>query len=147
MHCCCNHCLLSSANVFVKTVHTRLIFVTAMLWRGVGERLENVESVFLTVIKQSVFCVDFECQINLFFVYCDVLEREPARWQKTASSITITRRVEFSCVGNTYIKIKKQNSIEKDVKMSNYRKRNKGLVLTFKVVGTLCYCLDITKLF
>ena len=37
--------------------------------------------------------------------------------------------------------------VEKDVKVSYYRKRNWDLSSTFKVEGPLCYCHDIEELF
>ena len=44
-------------------------------------------------------------------------------------------------------RLKEQNMVEKDVKVSYYRKRNWDLSLVFKVEGSLCYCHDIEELF
>ena len=44
-------------------------------------------------------------------------------------------------------RLKEQNMIEKDVKVSYYRKRNRDLSPAFKVEGPLCYCNDIKELF
>ena len=44
-------------------------------------------------------------------------------------------------------RLKERNMVEKDVKVSYYRKRNRGLSSAFKVEGPLCYCHDIEELF
>ena len=45
------------------------------------------------------------------------------------------------------IRLKEQNMVEKDVKVSYYRKCNWDLFSAFKVEGPLCYCYDIEELF
>ena len=37
--------------------------------------------------------------------------------------------------------------VEKDVKVSYYRKRNRDLSLTFKIERPPCYCHDMEELF
>ena len=44
-------------------------------------------------------------------------------------------------------RLKERNMVEKDVKVSCYRKRNRGLFSAFRVEGPLCYCHDIEELF
>ena len=44
-------------------------------------------------------------------------------------------------------RLKERNMVEKDVKVSYYRKRNWDLSSAFKVEGPLCYCHDIEELF
>ena len=44
-------------------------------------------------------------------------------------------------------RLKEQNMVERDVKVSYYRKRNSVLSSAFKVEGPLCYCNDIEELF
>ena len=43
--------------------------------------------------------------------------------------------------------LKERNMVEKDVKVSYYRKRNTGLSSAFKAEKPLCYCDDIEELF
>ena len=45
------------------------------------------------------------------------------------------------------LRLKERNMVEKDVKVSYYRKRNRGLSSAFKVEELLCYCHDIEELF
>ena len=44
-------------------------------------------------------------------------------------------------------RLKERDMVEKDVKVSYYRKRNWDLSSAFKVEGPLCYCHDIEELF
>ena len=44
-------------------------------------------------------------------------------------------------------RLKERNMVERDVKVSYYRKRNRDLSSAFKVEGPLCYCNDIEELF
>ena len=44
-------------------------------------------------------------------------------------------------------RLKERNMVEKDVKVSYYRKRNRCLSSAFKVEGPICYCHDIEELF
>ena len=44
-------------------------------------------------------------------------------------------------------RLKERNMVEKDVKVSYYRKRNWDLSSAFKIEGPLCYCHDIEELF
>lgn len=43
--------------------------------------------------------------------------------------------------------LQERNLVEKDVKVSYYRKRNQDLSAFFKMDGPLCYCSDIKLLF
>ena len=44
-------------------------------------------------------------------------------------------------------RLKERNMVERDVKVSYYRKRNRDLSSAFKVERPLCYCNDIDELF
>ena len=45
------------------------------------------------------------------------------------------------------LRLKEGNMVEKDVKVSYYRKRNRDLSLTFKIERPPCYCHDMEELF